>query len=205
MRRIRKMRGLGQKPLAEKSGVAQPTISGIETGAREPHASTLRKLAEAMDVEVGDFFAEEERPPKAPPAPPTPFTDLSAAAFEELRAELRTEEAKRDLLEETEREFEDLRRWCRELNEYGTLPADLLAARKKRNEAGKRFQAAAVDWSESVIALDPAREGLERASIRGLSAEEIQKRVAEERRWLLALRRGEAQQRRLFNNGIRAS
>jgi len=54
--------------LSKRSGVAQNTISDIETGRRDPRPSTLRRLAKALDVEVGDFYSET-RGPKAT-APP---------------------------------------------------------------------------------------------------------------------------------------
>lgn len=56
LRRIRKYKGLSQVDLAALSGVSQYTITEIETGRREPRPSTLRKLADALDVEVADFF-----------------------------------------------------------------------------------------------------------------------------------------------------
>jgi DNA-binding XRE family transcriptional regulator len=64
LRRIRRMRGLSQLDLAALSGVSQYTITEVETGRREPRPSTLRKLADALEVEVADFFQESE-PPKA--------------------------------------------------------------------------------------------------------------------------------------------
>lgn len=62
LKRLRKARGLGQVELGNKSGVPQQTISQIERDRREPHPSTLRKLADAMGVHMGEFFAEEEPP-----------------------------------------------------------------------------------------------------------------------------------------------
>jgi transcriptional regulator with XRE-family HTH domain len=51
-----------QEDLARKSGVTQNTISDAERGARVPHASTVRKLAAALEVEVSKLF---EYDPKA--------------------------------------------------------------------------------------------------------------------------------------------
>jgi transcriptional regulator with XRE-family HTH domain len=62
LRELRRRRGWSQKDLADSSRVGQDTISGIESGRHEPRPSTLRKLAEALEVEVVDFFRE--------PAPP---------------------------------------------------------------------------------------------------------------------------------------
>lgn len=56
LRHLRRQKGLTQQDLAELSGVSQYTITEVETGRREARPSTLRKLAEALDVEVADFF-----------------------------------------------------------------------------------------------------------------------------------------------------
>ena len=62
VKEIRRRKGWSQKDLAEESGVGQDTISGIESGRHEPRPSTLRKLADALDVEVADFFREPAIP-----------------------------------------------------------------------------------------------------------------------------------------------
>ena len=62
VRRFRRQLGLTQQELANKAGVSQYTITEIETGRREARPSTLRKLADALDVEVADFFRESEAP-----------------------------------------------------------------------------------------------------------------------------------------------
>jgi transcriptional regulator with XRE-family HTH domain len=62
VKEIRRRKGWSQKDLAEESGVGQDTISGIESGRHEPRPSTLRKLANALGVEVADFFREPAIP-----------------------------------------------------------------------------------------------------------------------------------------------
>ena len=65
LRQIRQIRGLSQRDLP----VAHDTVSRIESGRRNPHPSTLRKLAEALGVEVRDFFEEVDNPKVgAPPS-----------------------------------------------------------------------------------------------------------------------------------------
>jgi transcriptional regulator with XRE-family HTH domain len=61
LRRLRKRKGLTQQELAKHAGVSQYTITEIETGRRDPRPSTLRKLADALGVEVADIF-QESRP-----------------------------------------------------------------------------------------------------------------------------------------------
>jgi transcriptional regulator with XRE-family HTH domain len=68
LKRIRTIRGLNQVDLAKASGVSQNTISEIETGRREARPATLRKLANALDIEIADFFEEADRPKAPAPA-----------------------------------------------------------------------------------------------------------------------------------------
>jgi transcriptional regulator with XRE-family HTH domain len=82
LRRLRKERRLSQPGLAKRAGVPQPTISNIENDRREPHASTLRKLADALGVEVVDFFRAEEARPLVPMLPRTPLANSSPEALE---------------------------------------------------------------------------------------------------------------------------
>jgi transcriptional regulator with XRE-family HTH domain len=52
LREAREKRKLTQLALEEKSGVAQGVISAIERGdVKDPNASTLLKLAAALDVD----------------------------------------------------------------------------------------------------------------------------------------------------------
>lgn len=51
LRQLRKQSLMTQEQLAERSGVAVSTIIRIERNQVEPHGSTIRKLAEALEVE----------------------------------------------------------------------------------------------------------------------------------------------------------
>ena len=62
LRQMRLQKGWSQQDLAGESGVGQDTISGIESGRHEPRPSTLRKLAQALGVEVADFFRDPAAP-----------------------------------------------------------------------------------------------------------------------------------------------
>ncbi len=62
LREIRLVRGYSQEELHKLTGISRDTISRLETGDRpNPHPRTLRKLAEALGVSVGDFRKREER------------------------------------------------------------------------------------------------------------------------------------------------
>ena len=52
---LRDAAGLSQKALAKRSGLTQSHISQIERGKREPQLWTLRALATALKVRVGDI------------------------------------------------------------------------------------------------------------------------------------------------------
>jgi transcriptional regulator with XRE-family HTH domain len=67
VRRIRTMRGMNQVDLAKASGVAQNTISEIELGKREARPATLKKLADALGVEIVDLFEVASPLVQAPP------------------------------------------------------------------------------------------------------------------------------------------
>jgi transcriptional regulator with XRE-family HTH domain len=81
LRELRRRKGLSQKDLAGKSGVGQDTISGIESGRHQARPSTLRKLADALGVEVEDLFRE----PEAPKAPTVPQSLAELRDFLETR------------------------------------------------------------------------------------------------------------------------
>ena len=77
VRRLRQARGWNQTELAFHAGLAPSVISQIENGKRSPSASTLEKLAKALNVEVGDLF------PKA--QAPLPFEEPADAGSAERR------------------------------------------------------------------------------------------------------------------------
>jgi transcriptional regulator with XRE-family HTH domain len=69
LREIRLRRGLSQADLSAITGVAEFTISEIETGKRaNPRPSTLRKLAQGLDVKVADLYGELDSPLGAAPS-----------------------------------------------------------------------------------------------------------------------------------------
>jgi len=60
LRRLRQERGLTQERLSELSGVAQPTISGIESGGRGWRGETVVSLALALGIDLEDLFLCQE-------------------------------------------------------------------------------------------------------------------------------------------------
>lgn len=60
--KVRRSRGFSQRGLAERAGVSPSSIYELENRRRKANPSTLRKLADALGVEVVDLLEVEERP-----------------------------------------------------------------------------------------------------------------------------------------------
>lgn len=60
IRKLRKLIGLKQSELAEKTGVHQKDISRWENGERIPNATSLSKLAKALQCTLDDLIIEGE-------------------------------------------------------------------------------------------------------------------------------------------------
>jgi transcriptional regulator with XRE-family HTH domain len=58
LRRLRVERALSQQDLEQITGIAQSTISNLELGYRPARLSTIRKLAEALNVEPKELMKE---------------------------------------------------------------------------------------------------------------------------------------------------
>ena len=56
LKRLRNQRNLMQEDLAQKMNVTRQTVSGWETGRRQPDLNTLIKLAEVLDVDIQELI-----------------------------------------------------------------------------------------------------------------------------------------------------
>jgi transcriptional regulator with XRE-family HTH domain len=56
LRRLRMERAWSQRDLARESGVAQDTITRLETGKREAQPRTIRRLSEALGVQPRELM-----------------------------------------------------------------------------------------------------------------------------------------------------
>lgn len=63
VRNLRRSAGLRQEDLAHSAGIHFTTLRRIETGKADPTLSTLRRLADALDVKLAELvrMAEEAR------------------------------------------------------------------------------------------------------------------------------------------------
>jgi transcriptional regulator with XRE-family HTH domain len=59
LRRLREQRALRQEDLAELAGVGKNTVNRLEKNHTEPHMTTIRKLADALDVEPRELMDDE--------------------------------------------------------------------------------------------------------------------------------------------------
>jgi transcriptional regulator with XRE-family HTH domain len=67
VRRLRLEKGWNQNELAFHADLAPSVISLVETGSRDPNATTLRKLARALGVEIPDLFGRTKAPKATAP------------------------------------------------------------------------------------------------------------------------------------------
>ena len=56
IKELRKLKGLSQERLSEKVGIDPKHLSRIEVGRGFPSLDTLERLANALNVELKDFF-----------------------------------------------------------------------------------------------------------------------------------------------------
>lgn len=65
LKRLRKSVGLSQASTADKLKVSSVTVSGWETGRKQPDYETLERLAMLYDVNVSDLFIGESSQPQS--------------------------------------------------------------------------------------------------------------------------------------------
>jgi transcriptional regulator with XRE-family HTH domain len=122
LRRARLERGLSLRAAATRVGVTKETLMDLEHGRREPHPSTLAKLAKGYGVEIGNLLGpmvEESSSLPRDLAPPP--SRLKVEEEEWRRARL---EEIRESYRETREGIENyLARWERWL-ETGGIPSE---------------------------------------------------------------------------------
>jgi transcriptional regulator with XRE-family HTH domain len=67
LRRLRNARGLSQEATAQAAGIALNTYSRIERGQTSPAWPTVRALADALDVSMGELGAAIDAESSAAP------------------------------------------------------------------------------------------------------------------------------------------
>lgn len=61
IKKHRAQKGMSQAALAEAAGISLPFISSIEQSSKWPYPDTLAQIATALEIEVSDLFATDER------------------------------------------------------------------------------------------------------------------------------------------------
>jgi transcriptional regulator with XRE-family HTH domain len=116
---IRRLRLWTQSRLAKEAGVSPTTVSGIETGRiARPHAGTLQKLAQALDLDPLALLSPSEEPPERD-GPPSLSLQWARSAEKEA-FERAIEGASLDELKSLVRELENERERLQRL--YGEFP-----------------------------------------------------------------------------------
>jgi transcriptional regulator with XRE-family HTH domain len=169
VKRLRKEREWNQTELAYHAGLAPSVISQIENGKRDPTARTLRKLAEALGVEVGDLF------PK-PQAPQPSLEDAAQSeALQEALAVLFQGLARRGqgIVEQSLKEgpSQDL---SRELKEYSRETAALHRIKGRRDIFGRDSD----ELAEAEAAYQEVADRIEAMLRQDIDASEDERRVA---------------------------
>ena len=59
LRKLRRERAFSQQDIERVTGISQATLSDLEQGKRGARTSTLRKLAEVLEVAPKDLMKEE--------------------------------------------------------------------------------------------------------------------------------------------------
>ena len=62
LREARERKGISQKDMAEKIGVAKSTYSLYESGKREPSVDTIKKIADILNISADTLLGIEEQP-----------------------------------------------------------------------------------------------------------------------------------------------
>ena len=169
VKRLRKEREWNQTELAYHAGLAPSVISQIANGKRDPTARTLRKLAEALGVEVGDLF------PK-PQAPQPSLEDAAQSeAFQHALVVLFRGLARRGqgIIEQSLREGPS-EALSRELTEYCDEAAALHRIKGRRDIFGRDSD----ELAEAEAAYQEVADRIEAMLRQDIDASEDERRVA---------------------------
>lgn len=61
VRSIRSQQGISQEALAERAGLDRTYVGGVERGERNPSLSSIRKIANSLNVAVSELFVLSEQ------------------------------------------------------------------------------------------------------------------------------------------------
>lgn len=82
LKRLRQAKGWNQDALADRLGVAQPTVQRWENGKREPKFDDIERIASALEVSVSDLFKDDNT--EVPAISPFPNEEALARLLDAL-------------------------------------------------------------------------------------------------------------------------
>lgn len=110
--RLRIEKGLKQKELADIVEVTPTTIGHYEKDKREPDIERLKKLAEALDVTVGELIVQNQKDAKRDTFDAVPDREIMFALFDG------------DVDDITDEMFEDVKRYAQFIKDKKRREAD---------------------------------------------------------------------------------
>lgn len=90
VREARERQGLRQEDLANKAGIARPNIARLEKGIHIPTLTTLRKVAQALNIDINSLMA----PTALTPEDKRLFAEMAETGMNEWGENLDEEDAK---------------------------------------------------------------------------------------------------------------
>lgn len=90
VRRLRHSHGMSQEQLADKAGMDRKTVNRIEQGVHSVRLDNVWLLAQALEVDVRDLFAEPQFPSRLELALPQNQSQPKVADLRETPTGVRT-------------------------------------------------------------------------------------------------------------------
>lgn len=59
IRQLREAAGLSQNELARRAGIAQSSLSYLESGAKSPNVETLLRICQALGITLSEFLGDQ--------------------------------------------------------------------------------------------------------------------------------------------------
>lgn len=167
LRRLRSDRGWTQNVLGYHAGRAPSVISQVETGKREPELSTVKALADALEVDwryllLGDTFPKAETPNESGPHEGLVIAHRAAARLGHTVANSFTNFQRRDLEHlKTFHALEAALAKMRPQDIYGHGPEDLADAQDELGAASHEVNEAMKEHFGVDPSLEPWGEALQ--------------------------------------------
>ena len=91
IRNMRREKGLSQGEMQKRTGILRSYLSRVENGHTVPSFATLQRLATAMEVNLADFFPNDDTPSPSPGAAPYDYLQELKTYIPQLSPEQRHE------------------------------------------------------------------------------------------------------------------